>query len=149
MNQGVENFSLILTIILTGLVINNLNQAIKDFFLSNFIVFSILLLAMYLRNRNLLVSFAGAFVATIVISIITMEDPMGRFQENFELIFPNTDSKLEFNETKKEDLVAKFGSEEDLKVAMKDSDVPENLFLNDENAPVIHTYLSNNNRLQK
>ena len=148
-SAGVENFSLILTIILTVLVISNLNQAVKDFFLSNFIVFSILLFAMYLRNKNLLVSFAGAFVATIVIAIITMPDPMGSFQEHFELIFPNTDSKLEFNEIKAQDLVAKFGSEEELLIAMKDSDTPENLQLNDSNAPVIATYLSNNNRLQK
>ncbi len=145
MNQSVENFSLILSFVLTVLVISSLNQAVKDFFLNQFIVFSILLFAMFIRNKNLLVSFAGAFVATIVISIITMEDPLKSVRESFELIFPNTDSAVKFNKITVGDLVQKYGEKDKLKQVMAESDVPFNLSLVDRDAPKIASYLEASN----
>jgi hypothetical protein len=102
---------------------------------------------MFNRNKNLPVSFAGAFIASIVIMILTMDDPMLKAKETFELIFPTPDSSLKFNKITVKDLENKFGGKEALLKTMAESDVPQNLDLTDYNAPEIATYLETNNMI--
>ena len=127
-------------------IISNFNPAIKDFFSGNFVVFITIALYMYEKNKNILVSLATAFFASIFVSILTMTDPLTRMKETFELIYPTTDTKPGCENIKVTDLVAKFGSENNLKNAMRESGVPEDLFLIDRDAPQIATYLINNLR---
>lgn len=125
-------------------IISNFNPAIKDFFSGNFVVFITIALYMYQKNKNILVSLATAFFASIFVSILTMADPVARIAETFELIYPTTDTKPGCENIKVKDLISKFGSEIKLKNAMTESGVPEDLFLIDRDAPQIATYLINN-----
>lgn len=138
--QVSRNASYVLSFILSVIVVCKLNPAVKDFFMNEFIVFSILLFVMYQSNQDLLVSFAGAFVATVVIAILTMDDPYKKIAETFGLIKPDTDAAVKFHELKMKDLVEKAGGEEKLKEKMMKAGVPHNVALVDENAPLMATY---------
>jgi hypothetical protein len=143
-----RNISYVLSFILSVSVICKLNPAVKDFIMNEFIVFSILLFSMYMANKNLLVSFAGAFVATIVISILTLPDPYRSITETFKLIMPDTNSAVKYDSITVQDLINKFGSEEALRKVMSDSDIPPNVLIVDENAPKIASYLETNNKVK-
>lgn len=142
MNENINTLYFIVAVA----VISNFNPALKDFFSGNFVVFITVALYLYEKNKNILVSLATAFFASIFVSILTMTDPLTRIKETFELIYPNTDTKPGCENIKVSDLISKFGNEHDLKKAMVESGVPENLFLVDRNAPQIATYLINNTR---
>ena len=127
-------------------VISNFNQAIKDFFSGNFVVFVTIALFVYEKNKNILVAIATAFFASIFVAVLTMPDPITHLKETFELIYPTTLTKPGCESIKVSDLISKFGDENALKKAMDESGVPNNLFLTDINAPEIATYIINNRR---
>lgn len=127
------------------LVVVNLNRAIKDFFLDGFVIFVVTTLVFYKSNRNIVLSLAEGFLATILVKIITLQDPVGKMKENYEkfiILMPNSNSKISCNNMKKADLISKFGGDEEkLKYEMYIKGVPENIQITDENSPTIATYL--------
>lgn len=128
-------------------VINQLNSGIKDFFMSEFIMFTIFTLFFYQKNGNVLLSIATAFATVVFVIVITTEDPVKHIQEKFELIYPTTNTKIGCGKITVKDLISKFGTVEKLKLVMIDTGVPNNLVLDDTNAPEIATYIINNGNM--
>lgn len=144
-NQSV----MILTVIISIVTINRLNPAVSDFFQSPFIIFLVITLYLYKRNKNILVAMSSAFFFTVFVGVVTMPDVMEKTRETFELIFPTPNTHPECVDIKIANLLEKFdGDEAKLKQAMDESSVPYNLSLSDENAPEIATYLINNPRIK-
>ena len=124
--------------------VHKFNPAVTDFFQSPFIVFMVVTLYLYNRNKNILVSMATAFFCTVFVGILTMPEPLMKVRETFELIYPGTNSHASCANIQVKDLMDAFdGDETELKRAMDSSSVPYNLHLTDENAPEIATYLLN------
>ena len=124
--------------------VHKFNPAVTDFFQSPFIVFMVITLYLYNRNKNVLVSMATAFFWTVFIGILTMVEPLEKVRETFELIYPGSDMHASCADIKLADLMGAFdGDEVELKTAMDKSSVPYNLSLSDADAPIIATYLLN------
>lgn len=124
------------------LIIEDLNPAIKSFFTNNFVLFVLFTLMFYRMSNNVVVSMAESFVSVIAVNIVTIKDPAKTVKEAFELIYPTTDSKLTCNEMTVKELLEHADNDEDkLKGMMIKAGVPGNIQVNDNNAPLIATYL--------
>lgn len=124
--------------------VHKFNPAVTDFIQSPFVVFMVITLYLYNRNKNVLVSMATAFFCTVLIGILTMPEPLVKVRETFELIYPGTNSHASCANIQIKDLLSAFdGDVIELKKAMDRSSVPYNLQLTDADAPVIATYLIN------
>lgn len=128
--------------------IGKFNTAVKDFITSEFIMFCVFSLFMYTRNKNILVSMAIAFFSVVGLKVLMTEDLIETAKENFEQIVgkfefvTGVDVKLGCENITVADLLKKFnGDERALKQSMMQSNVPYNLPLTDDNAPLISTYL--------
>lgn len=128
-------------LLITAIVVTNLNKGIKDFFTSEIIMFIVFTLYNYQKNNNVLVSIATAFGLVIMVTLLTVDSSM--MSEAFTLISPNSNTKIGCENIKLQDLLDKYQTEEALRAAMFDAAVPNNLYLNDENASEIATYLVN------
>jgi len=128
------------------LIVTNLNEAFKDFFLDGFVLFVIMTLSFYSAHKNIALAMAEGFLLTILVKIITIQDPisgMSQGYERFKLLLPSTDSKVSCNKMTKTDLLKFFEDDTDqLKHAMETGGVPSNITVTDETAPVIGTYLN-------
>lgn len=127
--------------IVIAVSIGRFNPSVKDFFTSEFIMFCVFTLFMYMRNKNILLSMSISFFSTVGMSLLMTEDVMEKIKENFEFI-TGIDVKLGCENIKVVDLMKKFdGDENKLKEAMAQSQVPYNIELTDANAGLIATYL--------
>lgn len=125
------------------LVVNHLNPAIKEFFTDAFVMFVILSLLYYRFSRNIAVSMAEAFVTVLAIQLVILQDPVHKVKETFKLIFPTPDSKLTCNDMTASSLLSRYDNDRSaLESDMLKYGVPGNIQVNDENAPVIATYLN-------
>lgn len=133
-------------IIIIALVTSSLNKGIKQFFMSEFIMFTTFTLYNFQKNKNIILSMAIAFVTVILVTIITTE--RSTIREAFNIISPTSDTKIGCENITASDLVKVYGTEDALKKAMIESLVPHNLYLSDENAPEIATYLVNMSKIK-
>jgi hypothetical protein len=135
----------IITAIVATSVVVKANPAIRDFFTSGIVVFIVVTLAIFKQTKNIYMSLAGAFFATIIIQLIVEPEFIGMIKESFDLIYPTPGSSPNCSKVTAADLQAKFGGNlNKLKEAMISSQVPLNTELNDLNSPLISTYLVNN-----
>lgn len=126
--------------LILAIVISNLNRGIKQFFTSEFVMFTTFTLYNFQRNKNILLSLAIAFGMVFLVTIITAD--MSLLTESFGVIInPTSNTKIGCEKITIKDLVDKFGSEDALKRAMFEALVPLNLTLEDRHAPEIATYL--------
>lgn len=125
------------------IVSKHLNIDIQAFFLNGLVVFMVASLFVYKRSKNVFISVISALLISIVVSMITIDDPFGQISEAFGVLIPSTDALSGCSNVKVTDLVSKFGSETVLKQAMVNANVPYNISLNDDNASIIATYLLN------
>lgn len=130
--------------LIIAVVISNLNKGIKQFFLSEFVMFTTFTLYNYQRNKNILLSLAVAFAMVIFVTVITTHK--ATLEEAFEIINPTSNTKIGCEKITMKDLLAKYGTEDALKRAMFEALVPLNLTLTDRHAPEIATYLSTTTR---
>jgi hypothetical protein len=128
------------------LIVTNLNEAFKDFFLDGFVLFVIATLSFYSSHKNIALAMAEGFLLTILVKIITIQDPisgMTQGYERFKLLFPSTDSKVSCNKMTKAELLKFFDDDTNqLQHAMEIGGVPSNIGITNESAPVIGTYLN-------
>ncbi len=125
--------------LIIAITISNLNKGIKQFFMSEFVMFTTFTLYNFQRNKNILVSLAVAFAMTLFVTTITTDTLM--LSEAFEIINPTSNTKIGCEKITIKELVDKYGSEDALKRAMYEALVPLNLTLDDRHAPEIATYL--------
>lgn len=130
--------------LIIAIVISNLNKGIKQFFMSEFVMFTTFTLYNFQRNKNILLSLAVAFAMTLFVTTITTDTSM--LSEAFEIINPTSNTKIGCEKITIKELVDKYGSEDALKRAMYESLVPLNLTLDDRHAPEIATYLTTTTR---
>lgn len=127
--------------LITAVVISNLNKGIKQFFMSQFVMLTTFTLYNFQRNKNILLSIAVSFAMVIFVTMITADTHM--LSEAFDIISPTSNTKIGCEKITIKDLVDKYGSEDALKRAMFEALVPLNLTLDDLHAPEIATYLVN------
>ena len=131
--------------LVTILIVVNLNQNIKDFFLNNFVIFVVFAFCIYDKDHDLVRALVGSFLITVVVGVLMMDDPFNSMNEAFGmLISPTSDSIAGCNNVKAADLISKFGSKEKVIDIMETIGVPYDLPLSDDNAPIIATYIANN-----
>jgi hypothetical protein len=131
-------------LLITAIVVTSLNKGIKEFFMSELVMFIVFTLYNYQKNRNVVVSLATAVGLVIFVTLITADSYL--MSEAFTIISPNSNTKVGCRDVKLQDLVAKYGSIEKLQSAMSDALVPGNLLITDENASEIATYLATTTR---
>lgn len=127
--------------LIMAITITKLNNGIKEFFTSQFVMLAIFTLYNYQRNKNILLSLATAVAMVVFILLITGDSSM--FSEAFELIYPTPATIPGCEKITAKDLINKYESEDNLKRVMDKAGVPYNLTLNDVNAPEIASYILN------
>lgn len=148
--ETVSKSVFVATAIVSAVAVTRLNPAVADFFQNPFIIFLVITLYMYKRNKNILVSMSTAFFFTVFVGVVTMPEPVQKIKEAFGLIYPTTNVHPSCVKVTVADLRSAFnGNEEELKRAMDSSSVPYNLQLTDRDAPEIATYLVNNSAIRK
>jgi hypothetical protein len=106
------------------------------------VIFFITFLYTYRQSNSIT---RAVIIAGLVISVV-MALRSSSSVEKFELIMPDTDTYLGCRNIKEKDILDMFeGDVEKANQAMYEIGVPGNLPLNDNNAPLIATYLINNN----
>jgi hypothetical protein len=131
-------------LLITAIVVSNLNKGIKDFFTSGIVMFMVFTLYNYQKNNNIMVSMATAFALVILVTLVTVDSSL--MSEAFTIITPTSNTKLGCENIKLQDLLDKYKTKEALQHAMFEALVPNNLYLTDENAPEIATYLATTTR---
>ncbi len=130
--------------LILAIVISNLNKGIKQFFMSEFVMFTTFTLYNFQRNKNILLSLAVAFGMVLFVTMITTD--MSMLAEAFDIINPTSNTKIGCEKITIKDLIDKYGTEDALKRAMFEALVPLNLTLDDRHAPEIATYLVTTSR---
>jgi hypothetical protein len=122
-------------------MISKVNDSLKDLLRIDFVLFFITaLISLHIFKGDSATGLATAFLVVLVYKVVT--------KEAFELIYPGPDSSPNCLKITKNDLVAAFDGENNLKKEMLDAGVPYNLHLTDLNAPQIATYLINNPKIK-